>query len=122
MIPAALPFWAEIAVGLLALLGSLLALLGSVGVLRLTSFFQRIHATTLGATMGCWSLVAATIIYFSAREGTLSVHALLIAIFVALTVPVTTIFLMRAALFRARRAGRTDVPQGLGDGPAGDAQ
>jgi multicomponent K+:H+ antiporter subunit G len=36
-------------------------------------------------------------------------HALLIAVFIAVTVPITTIFLMRAALFRARRAGR-DVP------------
>ncbi|WP_198972211.1 monovalent cation/H(+) antiporter subunit G [Xylophilus sp. ASV27] len=122
MTPAvALPFWAEVLVGLLALLGSAMALLGSVGVLRLGSFFQRIHATTLGATLGCWSLVAATIVYFSARASSLSVHALLIAIFVALTVPVTTIFLMRAALFRARRAGRTDVPEGLSDGlPDGD--
>jgi len=34
---------------------------------------------------------------------------LLIAVFVAVTVPITTIFLMRAALFRARRMGQ-DVP------------
>jgi multicomponent K+:H+ antiporter subunit G len=38
------------------------------------------------------------------------VHALLISVFVALTAPVTTIFLMRAALFRGRIAGRDAPP------------
>lgn len=39
-------------------------------------------------------------------------HSVLIAIFVAVTVPITTIFLMRAALFRPRRSGE-DVPPTL---------
>ena len=39
----------------------------------------------------------------------LFLHAVLIALFVALTAPVTTIFLMRAALFRERQKGG-DVP------------
>ena len=42
----------------------------------------------------------------------LALHALLIAVFVAITVPIMSIFLMRAALFRARQAGR-DVPPSL---------
>ncbi|MFE8646849.1 monovalent cation/H(+) antiporter subunit G [Sphingomonas sp. NCPPB 2930] len=119
MTPAQLPLWAEIVVGVLALVGSAMALVGSIGVLRLSTFFQRIHATTLGSTMGCWTLACATIVYFSARDGTLAVHALLISVFVALTIPVTTIFLMRAALFRHRQARLGDVPPALGaDGEA----
>jgi multicomponent K+:H+ antiporter subunit G len=38
------------------------------------------------------------------------VHVLLIALLIALTAPVTTVFLMRAALFRARARREPDVP------------
>ena len=44
---------------------------------------------------------------------------LLIALFMATTVPITSIFLLRAALFRARRAGE-NVPANL-SGPQPDA-
>lgn len=47
-----------------------------------------------------------TVLYFSVADRSLALHALLIAVFVAITVPVMSIFLMRAALFRARQAGR----------------
>jgi multicomponent K+:H+ antiporter subunit G len=104
------PLWVEIVTAVLALAGSLFALIGAVGLLRLPTFFQRVHAPTLGATLGCWCLVLATVVYFSAKEDNLSVHAVLIGIFIALTAPITTVFLLRAALFRERRAGNPDVP------------
>ena len=53
-----------------------------------------------------------TVLYFSVADRSLALHALLIAVFVAITVPIMSIFLMRAALFRARQAGR-DVPPSL---------
>ena len=104
--------WLEIIVAILVLLGAGLALLGSVGLLRLSSYFERVHAPSIIATLGCWLIMHATWIYFSVQGHGLAVHALLIALFVAITVPVTNIFLMRAALFRARRAGR-NVPPSL---------
>ena len=52
----------------------------------------------------------ATFVFFTATGQGLALHALLIAVFIAVTVPITTIFLMRAALFRARRAGRDVSP------------
>lgn len=97
--------WVDLLVSLLVVAGSLLALIGSIGLLRLRSFFQRIHAPTLGATLGTWCVVGATIAYFSLHEGRLLLHAVLVALFVALTAPITTIMLMRAALFRQRQAG-----------------
>ena len=109
---AALPLWLEIVVAALVLLGAGLALLGATGLLRLPTFFERMHAPSIAATMGCWCIMHATVIYFSVADGSLALHALLIAGFVAVTVPVTSIFLMRAALFRARQAGQ-DVPPSL---------
>src|ERR1700712_6097587 len=100
-----LPLWAEILTALFAVLGAAFAAIGSFGLVRLPTFFRRIHAPTIGATLGVWCMTIATIVYFSVQGGNLFLHALLIAVFVALTAPVTTIFLMRAALFRERQKG-----------------
>ena len=104
-----LPLWAEVLIAALVLGGSIIALLGSMGLMRLKSYFERVHAPSIIATMGCWLIMWATFVFFSATGQGLALHALLIAVFIAVTVPITTIFLMRATLFRARRAGR-DVP------------
>ena len=112
MTESTLPLWAEIAIAALVLAGSLIALLGSLGLLRLKTYFELVHAPSVIATMGCWCIMYGTILYFSLKSGGLAIHALLIALFIAITVPVTNIFLMRAALFRARRAGK-DVPGSL---------
>jgi len=108
-----LPLWLEAIVALLVVLGASLALLGSLGLLTLKSFFERVHAPSIIATAGCWCIVHATVIYFSVADGKAALHALLIAIFVAITVPVTAIFLIRAALFRARQAAQQEVPPPL---------
>jgi multicomponent K+:H+ antiporter subunit G len=100
-----LPLWAEILTALCAVFGAAFAAIGSFGLARLPTFFRRIHPPTLGATLGVWSITLANVIYFSVQGGSLFLHALLIALFVALTAPVTTIFLMRAALFRERLQG-----------------
>jgi multicomponent K+:H+ antiporter subunit G len=112
MTDAALPLWAEITIAAMVLTGATIALLGSWGLLRLKTYFERVHAPSIIATMGCWCIMLGTIVYFSLQGQGLALHALLIALFVAITVPVTNIFLMRAALFRARRAGN-DVPPSL---------
>ena len=104
------PLWAELLVSGLVLLGSLLALIGSFGLVHLKNFFQRIHAPTLVATMGLWCITLATIVFFSVQGGQIYLHGVLITFFVALTTPITTIFLMRAALFRERMTGRGTVP------------
>jgi len=109
---SALPLWLEATIAVLVLAGAGLALLGSIGLLRLRTFFERVHAPTIIATLGCWLIMHATVIYFSVVDGALALHALLIAVFVAITAPVMSVFLMRAALFRARQAGQ-DVPPSL---------
>ena len=109
---AVLPLWLEIIVAALVLGGAGLALLGSSGLLRLPTYFERVHAPSIIATLGCWLIMHGTVLYFSVADGSLALHALLVAVFVAITVPIMSIFLMRAALFRARQAGR-DVPPSL---------
>ena len=109
-----LPLWLDISVSLLVLAGAAIAFLGSLGLLRLKSYFERVHAPAIIATMACWCVMHATLLYFSMVGEGLAVHALL-------TVPVTNIFLMRAALFRARRMGEA-VPANLSRTATEDAR
>jgi multicomponent K+:H+ antiporter subunit G len=102
------PLWVEALTALLVVLGSVAALIGALGLLRLGSFFQRAHAPTLGATLGTWCFALATALQVSFVAGQVFVHALLIALFIALTAPITTIFLMRAAVFRERLSGERE--------------
>lgn len=102
--------WVDALTAVFVVIGGLAALVGAVGLLRFGTFFQRVHAPTLGATVGTWALTLATVTQASFVSGQLFVHAMLVAVFIALTAPVTAVFLMRAALFRARLRGDPSVP------------
>ena len=97
-----LPLWAEALVGLLLLASGLLALAGAIGLLRLKHFFQRMHAPSMVTSLCIWCVALAAIVYFSMREGRLDIQAWLIMILLAITAPITTSLLARAALFRKR--------------------
>ena len=105
-----LPLWAEILIGALVLMGAALALLGSIGMLRLQTFFERVHAPSIIATSASWSIMYGSLLFFSLKNHQLAAYPMLIALFLAITVPITTIFLMRAGLFRARQAGQQVPP------------
>ncbi len=104
------PLWAQWLIACLAVLGALVALLGSWGLVRLKTYYERVHTPAIIATMGCWLIMWATLLFYSVSEQHLALHALLLAVFVAVTVPISTIFLMRAALFRDRRQGASVPP------------
>jgi multicomponent K+:H+ antiporter subunit G len=116
------PALVDAVTAVLVTVGGLAALIGSLGVLRLGSFFQRVHAPTLGATLGTWCLALATVAQVSFARGELFAHAALIAVFIALTAPITTIFLMRAAIFRERTRGAEGIPPlEVSSSPAGSS-
>lgn len=106
---AELSLWVEIPVAILLVLSGVFALIGALGLLRMKDYFQRMHPPALASTLGAWCVALASIICFSELKTTAVVHAWLIPILLAITVPVTTLLLARAALFRKRMAG-DDVP------------
>ena len=110
-----LPLWVEILVAILLVLSSLFALIGAIGLLRMKDFFQRMHPPALASTLGAWCVALASILYFSALKSTPVLHAWLIPILLAITVPVTTLLLARTSLFRKRIAGE-DVPPEVSSG------
>ena len=49
----------------LVLLGAAFALIGSFGLLRLPTFYERIHPPTMGTTLGIALTLAASMLLFS---------------------------------------------------------
>lgn len=99
---ATMPDWAVILVAILIVLGSGLSLLGAAGLVRLGSFYDRVHAPTLGATLGMVMILVGSWLYFGTAHGRWLPRELLIGIFLSVTTPVTLILLVRAAVFRDR--------------------
>ena len=110
---AELPLWAALAVALLLLLGAALALVGSFGLLRLRSFYERVHAPTLGTTLGIGCVLAGSMLFFSVLQSRFVLHEILIAVMMVITTPVTLMLLARAALYRDRTEGDDTVPPPL---------
>ncbi|MGP1609673.1 MAG: monovalent cation/H(+) antiporter subunit G, partial [Burkholderiales bacterium] len=65
---AELPAFIALVTALLVLLGATLALIGSIGLLRLKSFYDRVHAPTMGSTLGAGLILIASMVLFSALE------------------------------------------------------
>ena len=105
-----LPAWAALLASVLVLLGAGITLVGAIGLLRLRTFYERMHAPTLGATWGAGGVLLGSIVLFSVVQARPVLHEALIAVFVTVTTPVTLMLLARAALYRDRSEGSTDVP------------
>ena len=80
--------------------GAAITLIGALGLVRLGSFYQRVHAPTLGTTLGITCVALASMIYFSALGTRPVLHEVLILILVTVTTPITLTILVRAARFR----------------------
>lgn len=111
---------AEVLVALLLLASGALALAAALGLWRLPDFFQRMHAPSVSITLGSWLVTVASIVVFTTGPTRLSLHVWLVTILLAITAPVTTVLLARAALFRQRRQG-DDLPPPL-TGRSGETQ
>lgn len=91
--------------GIFLILGALLVLAGSVGLLTLRSFYERVHPPTMGATLGTAFILLASALHFSDVLHRLVLHHVLIGVFMLVTTPVTYMMLVRAALHRDAAQG-----------------
>lgn len=121
---ADLPLWAALVASFLVLLGAGLTLVGAIGLVRLETFYDRLHAPSLGATWGAGGILLGSILLFSVLQSRLVVHEVLIAVFLTVTTPVTLMLLGRAALYRDRSENTADSPPSIrsdGETKSGDA-
>lgn len=89
---------AAIFTGFFLIVGALFLLVGSIGLFRLPDFYMRLHGPTKASTLGIGAILTASIIFFSFREGSLSIKEFLIILFLFLTAPITANMLAKAAL------------------------
>ncbi len=88
----------EIIVSILILIGACFILIGSLGLMRLRDFYSRLHALTKATTLGVGSLLIASAVFFSHQEEGLSLHEVLVTLFLFITAPVGAHLMAKSAL------------------------
>lgn len=105
----AIPDWAGAIAAFLLVVGATVVLIGALGLLRLRTFYQRMHGPAITITLGTGSILLASVVYFTAAQARPVVHEAIIAVFVMATAPVVSMMIMRAAVYRDLRAGRGEA-------------
>jgi multicomponent K+:H+ antiporter subunit G len=93
-----LPLWLDALLAALVLTGAAFALIGSWGLARLSDFLKRLHGPTKATTLGVGCVLIASSLWFSVMQDSVSLHELLITLFLFMTAPVSAHLLMKAAL------------------------
>lgn len=93
-----LPLWLDLLLSALVTIGAFFALVGSWGLARLSDFLKRLHGPTKASTLGVGCVLIASSIWFSIGQQAISVHEILITLFLLLTAPVSAHLLVKSAM------------------------
>lgn len=105
-------FVAELFITIALVVSGVFGFVGSYGLVKLKGSLQRLHAPTKATTLGVGGVLIASMIFFYAQNGHISVHELLITLFLFLTAPITANFIAKAYLTRNMRP--KDLPENEG--------
>ena len=103
---------AEILIAIFLVVSGVFGFVGSYGLIKLKDSVQRLHAPTKATTLGVGGMLIASMIYALASKGYLSVHELLITLFLFLTAPITANFIAKS--YMARNMKKDDLPESGG--------
>lgn len=106
-------FVAELLISLALVISGVFGFVGSYGLIKLKNTLQRLHAPTKATTLGVGGVLIASMIFFYAKTGHVSIHELLITLFLFLTAPITANFIAQAYITRNMR--QQDLPESDGD-------
>ena len=81
-------------------IGSLFVFVGSFGLVRLQDLYCRLHAPTKATTLGLGALLLGSVLFFSSYRGSISLHEILVSVFLFLTAPASAHMLARAGLHK----------------------
>ena len=88
----------EILISFSLIVGGIFGLTGSYGLLKLNTPMARLHAPTKASTLGVGSILVASVLYDFFVQDIVSVHEVLIMIFLFMTAPIAAIFLSKTHL------------------------
>jgi multicomponent K+:H+ antiporter subunit G len=100
----------DMLIALLLLAGAVFTLLGSIGLVRFSDVLLRLHGPTKAGTLGVGCILIASSLFFSFRGDGISVHELLITIFLFLTAPVSAQLMAKCALREKKRGADLKYP------------
>lgn len=101
----------------LILAGAVFTFIGSLGLARLRDFYTRLHGPTKATTLGVGSLLIASSVYFSTRGDGVSLHEVLVTLFLFITAPVSAHLLAKAALHLGLPRVGSATERGAGERP-----
>ena len=99
---------AEVLVVAMLAVGCFFTVLGAFALIKLPTFFQRIHGPTKSSTLGVGCILLASILHRAIHGSGLHPRELLITVFLFLTAPVAAHLMSRAAL--SLMEGRPEDP------------
>ncbi|AEG32228.1 Na+/H+ antiporter subunit G [Thiomicrospira cyclica] len=98
----------EVIISALILIGAFFTLVGSIGLFKLPDFYMRLHGPTKATTLGVGAILIASAIFFTVRGEGISLHELLVTVFLFITAPVSAHLMAKAALhIKTKRVERT---------------
>ena len=103
-----MPFLLELFVSACIIIGAGFTLVGSVGLARLPDFYMRLHGPTKATTLGVGAILIASAIYLTTTTDHVSVHEILVTLFLFITAPISAQMMAKAAMhLEIRRVPRT---------------
>ena len=103
----------ELLIAFFLIVSGIFGFVGSFGMIKLKDPMSRLHAPTKATTLGVGGVLLASIFHSILIEQRLSMHELLITLFLFLTAPITANFVAKA--YMARNVRRSDLPESGGD-------
>lgn len=115
----------EYILAILLVAGGIFAFIGSYGLAKLNDFYMRLHGPTKATTLGLGCILAASSIYFSITTDVVSLHEVLITVFLFITAPVSAHLVAKTALAKgfasvSAQADPLDHPLNVGTKQAQD--
>lgn len=95
----------DVVVVCLLAISSLFILVGAFALIKLPTFFQRIHGPTKASTLGVGGILITSILYHAMVGNSFHPRELLITLFLFMTAPISAYMMARAAFSRMQRAG-----------------
>lgn len=95
-----MPLWVTLPGTVLLVIGGLVTLIGSLGLLRLPGFYARMHGPSMGTTIGTATVLLVSLLVSSATSERPVIHELIITVLVLMSAPVSSMMLLKAAMYR----------------------
>ncbi len=104
----------ELLIAFFLIVSGIFGFVGSFGMIKLKDPMSRLHAPTKATTLGVGGVLLASICHSVLIEEHLSLHELLITLFLFLTAPITALFIAKWHIHRHEKP--QDLPDAGEDG------